>query len=169
MTPSVHGCRKSLSFWGWSLSGLLYAHVEVRLWPEFSMCTRISEDCGGNGIVHSSHIALMKIQIWLCWGEWRVWQVFESSGCSIFATAMLVLDLKSITPKVQQGVYIFCLFFYQLTSFTQKKNHLNKNVWLVTSLVTQQTQLVERPALLMLGQGLCSSGMATLHVKLLWV
>lgn len=52
----------------------------------------------GNTIVHSSHIALMKIQIWLCWGEWRVWQVFESSGCYIFATAKLVLDLKSITP-----------------------------------------------------------------------
>lgn len=30
--------------------------------------------------VHSSHIALMRIQIWLCWGEWRVCQAFKSSG-----------------------------------------------------------------------------------------
>lgn len=136
MTHCMHGCRKSLTFWGWPLSGLLYACAEGRFWLEFSMHTCISGDWGGNSVGHSSHITLIKIQIRLCWGEQRVWQIFESSGCYIFAIETLILDLKNITPCVQQGVYIFCLLFYQPTSFTQE-NNLNKNLWQVTPQVTR--------------------------------
>lgn len=38
----------SLSFWGWSLSEMLYAHAEGRFWLEFSTHTHISGACEGN-------------------------------------------------------------------------------------------------------------------------
>lgn len=64
---------------------------------------------------------------------------------------------KVSLPMSMKDFTYFVLFFYQLTLFTQEKNRLNKSMCLVTSLVTQQTQPVEKPGFLTLGYSMCPS------------